>query len=221
MDKWRSESEEMINYFEREWVQKNPNWFEAFAQRIPSTNNGLESHNRLIKDEHTYRERMDLGKFRVALCSMIETWGISYTTGLSELNLDAPELPLKMWTKGYQLAKENVKITSRRTGSKMVYRCAKSDNIVDSIGCDDFDSFKKQSFDFHDTIFEHPTRRDNWLRSECDCADYFKLFTCAHIIGIAIRLKCIAPPAEAKSLPIGEKRKRGRPAKAKPALVRQ
>lgn len=54
MKKWRAESEKMMDYFEREWVQKCPNWYEAFAKRIPSTNNGLESRNRLIKDEHVY-----------------------------------------------------------------------------------------------------------------------------------------------------------------------
>ncbi|CAF4622001.1 unnamed protein product [Rotaria sp. Silwood2] len=38
---------------------------------------------------------------------------------------------------------------------------------------------------------------------------------------IKIRLKCCKPPPAAKTVPIGQKRKRGRPAKAKAALLIQ
>jgi hypothetical protein len=34
-------------------VDKNNNWYEGSGLLIPSTNNGLESWNRVIKDEHT------------------------------------------------------------------------------------------------------------------------------------------------------------------------
>jgi len=52
-----------------------------------------------------------------------------------------------------------------------------------------------------------------------DCPYYFKNFLCKHLIGLAIRLKAVALPVEAKNIPIGLKRKRGRPAKAKKALL--
>lgn len=195
--------------------------YESFAKRTPSTNTALESQNRLIKDEHTLRERIDLGKFRLALFSMVETWAILYTSGIKTTHFDAPELTLAIWTKGYQFAKSDAKITSRRRGNTIIYRSTTLSSIDDSTNWPDFDSFKAKSFSFYNTSFEYPTKRENWLQSECDCSEYFKLFVCAHIIGIAIRLKCAAPPAEAKTIPIGEKRKRGRPAKAKPALTRQ
>lgn len=114
---------------------------------------------------------MELGLFNGTLVSMIETWSISITPGLSEVNNDAPDLPLKKWTEGYQFAKPNHKITSRRSGNKIVHRSSISQTIVDSIEWEDFDKFKKQSFGFHDTTFEYPVTRNNWLRSECDCSD--------------------------------------------------
>lgn len=221
MNKWREESDGLIDYFDNVWVRQNPNWYEAFAKLTPSTNNAMESNNRLIKDEHTIRERMDLGKFRVVLFSMIETWSNAYVSGHKTIELHGPKIELKMWTEGYNFAKANVKITSRRQGNTIVYRSALSQNNDDSTDWDNFDSFKKNSFSFYDTTFMYPVKRENWLKSECDCADYFKLFFCKHIIGIAIRLKCVVAPAEAKTVPIGQKRKRGRPAKAKPALTRQ
>lgn len=221
LQKWRDEAEGLIDYFERQWVDQNRNWFESFAKRVPSTNNAMESNNRLIKDEHTLRERMDIGKFRFALFSMIETWSGAYVANQKVVHLEAPEIELKLCTDGYNFAKENLKITTRRRGNLIVYRTWLTDTIDDSTDFVDFDSFKKNSFSFYDTTFVYPVKRDNWLNSECDCCNYFKLFICKHILGIAIRLKCITPPAEAKTVPIGQKRKRGRPAKAKSALVRQ
>ena len=44
---------------------------------------------------------------------------------------------------------------------------------------------------------------------------------CKHSLGMEIRLGISEPPAEAKSVPLGMKRKRGRPKLSKPALLRQ
>lgn len=91
----------------------------------------MESHNRLIKDDHTPRERMDLGKFRSALFSMVEIWAIKYTSGIKSMNFDAPLLTLDLWTKGYHFAKSNVKFTSQRRGNSIIFRSAMSDQVND------------------------------------------------------------------------------------------
>ena len=49
----------------------------------------------------------------------------------------------------------------------------------------------------------------------------FPKYTCLHIISIAYRYKLIEIPESAKIIPIGEKRKRGRPKKTKAALFYQ
>ncbi|CAF1030694.1 unnamed protein product [Didymodactylos carnosus] len=61
----------------------------------------------------------------------------------------------------------------------------------------------------------------HWKTSKCDCPAFLKNYICKHVAGMSIRLKYCKPPAAAKTVPIGEKRKRGRPAKAKPALLVQ
>ena len=60
-----------------------------------------------------------------------------------------------------------------------------------------------------------------WKRSKCNCPAFLKNYICKHIVGMAIRLKHCKPPPEAKTVALGEKRKRGRPSKAKPALLVQ
>ena len=47
------------------------------------------------------------------------------------------------------------------------------------------------------------------------------IFICKQVVGLGIQLKLISVPPEAKTVPIDQKRKRGRPAKTKPALIVQ
>lgn len=61
----------------------------------------------------------------------------------------------------------------------------------------------------------------SWIEGYCDCPIYLKMFICKHIVGLALRLKYEKAPPEAKNMMIGQKRKRGRPSKAKKALIFQ
>jgi hypothetical protein len=65
-----------------------------------------------------------------------------------------------------------------------------------------------------------PTDKEKWIDGKCDYIAYFKKRICKHVVRVAIR-KIAVPPPEAKAIPIGEKRRRGRPAKAKEALIIQ
>ena len=61
----------------------------------------------------------------------------------------------------------------------------------------------------------------NWMNAKFNCPAFLKDYICKHVVGMGIRLKQCIPPAAAKSVPIGAKRKRGRPARAKKALLVQ
>ncbi len=54
-----------------------------------------------------------------------------------------------------------------------------------------------------------------------NCPACLKYYICKHIIGLAARYKLCSIPLEAKNIPLGQKRKRGRVAKAKKALIVQ
>lgn len=62
---------------------------------------------------------------------------------------------------------------------------------------------------------------EKWRDGRCTCPVFLKNYMCKHLLGVAIRFKYIHPPLEAKNLEIGKKRKRGRPSKAKKALIVQ
>lgn len=79
-----------------------------------------------------------------------------------------------------------------------------------------FDEFKKNIVLGWSTIV--PVEK--WIEGTCNCPAFFKNFMCKHVVGIAIRLRLLEVPFEAKQIPIGQKRKRGRPKLAKKALIR-
>lgn len=220
--KWKKHSIELVKYFKKEWLTANKNWYEGFKSKTPSTNNALESSNKVIKDEQTLRERFDLSQFRGVLFSMVEQWSVEYSTGLNKINFGAPIVKLEIWTKGYNFARSNVKITSSRNAGKIIYSIPMSIDAID--GAENyakwstFDEYKSEAFAVVHTSFNYPVTSDNWLFGECDCSDGFKLFVCQHMVGIALRLKVTVAPSEAKTIPIGQKRKPGRPSKSKPAL---
>ncbi|RNA18420.1 hypothetical protein BpHYR1_007023 [Brachionus plicatilis] len=58
---------------------------------------------------------------------------------------------------------------------------------------------------------------------KCSCRWYIKKNICKHLIGISeiLNIPGCEIPLSAKNIPIGEKRKPGRPAKAKQALIVQ
>ena len=56
----------------------------------------------------------------------------------------------------------------------------------------------------------------HWKTSKCNYPYMLTNYVCKHVVGMAVRLKCYKPPPPAETVPIGEKRKRGRPSKLKP-----
>ena len=60
---------DFANYFHTNWVVKNSLWFEGATPGYPSTNNGIESTNAVIKKAHTFRERLPVVLFGIA-----DTW---------------------------------------------------------------------------------------------------------------------------------------------------
>ena len=81
LDKWRQlwPDSGFPAYFEDQYLIRCGGWFEGFDLRAPSTNNGLEPLNGAIKTNHTFRERLPVGRFVVTAQSMIHEWSRDLT----------------------------------------------------------------------------------------------------------------------------------------------
>lgn len=82
-----------------------------------------------------------------------------------------------------------------------------------------YDEYKEQHFREWEVMMLRG--KENLLHGTCNCPKFLKVYICKHLVGLAIRLKHIQPLSEARAIPIGMKRKRGRPTKAKKALIVQ
>ncbi len=71
------------------------------------------------------------------------------------------------------------------------------------------------------SVVETKLDKGNWRASTCSCPSFLRIYICCHIIGLASRYKLITIPDDAKAVPLGAKRKRGRIAGMKRALVVQ
>lgn len=116
----RANKKKILEYFQHEWLESNPNWFEGVSKLVPSTNNALESFNRVIKDENTLRERLPLSRFAVILKEYINTWSLQYTANAKTMHA-VPTLNLGLWTKAYQWANEKKKRLSRMLHPKDMF----------------------------------------------------------------------------------------------------
>lgn len=223
LQKYKDQTE-FITYFKAQWLEQNRNWYLGVAPNSPSTNNALESFNRVIKDTHTLRERFPLSRFLVVAEEMVHQWSNKYITNPEDNYIaNIPSLTTKHWTEAYQWAKKTKEVIMLRKDDNYNYYqipAGQATNCeVFDAQWESFDDFKKQNFS--KWLVSLPIETEEWREGKCDCPAFFNFYVCKHVIGLAIRLKHVVPPLEAKNIPIGEKRKRGRPSKAKRALIIQ
>ncbi|CAF4537726.1 unnamed protein product [Didymodactylos carnosus] len=235
MKKWKYKNKEknqsvldFLQYFDDEWLQSNPGWYEGVRLYTPSTNNALEAINRTIKDDGTFRERHVLSRFLTTASDIVRNWSIDRDPSSTNLKQFAtePTITLQLWTFSYQWAKSNKNIVCIPSGSKKIYYIPARD--LQSLTQTDLDRYKQQKFTTFNQFQKsfdiwclEMENNSHWKTSKCNCPAFLKNYICKHVAGMSIRLKYYKPPAAAKTVPIGEKRKRGRPAKAKPALLVQ
>ena len=217
MKKYKGEKD-FIKYFKSEWLDQHEGWYEGYAEKTPSTNNALESNNRVIKDNGTLRARLDLRLFLNTTKQIIRNWSLDHNPGdvnYVKFENEKTNITTKEWTNGFLWAKNKKEILSN---NNIHFVPCHGDTKINSAelskyknqSWSTFNQFKKINFKFYRVTLNN----EEWIKSICTCANYMKTYSCKHIIGIALRLKlCKAPPA-AKAIQLGQKRKRGRPQKS-------
>jgi hypothetical protein len=80
------EIDTFLEYFRKEWVDsKNNKWYEGAATRVPSTDNGLEGTNAVIKHVYTLRERLSVASYMANAVNMLRNWSIVYRMNIDEV----------------------------------------------------------------------------------------------------------------------------------------
>ncbi|XP_028175937.1 uncharacterized protein LOC114364130 [Ostrinia furnacalis] len=221
--KWENERV-FIAYFKEEWLLKNRHWYLGASPGSPATNNALEATNKVIKDTHTLRERIPLSRFLIVATTIVTEW--SQNKGIDSF-ATSYSVKLPDWTQAYQWVKMDIKVTILQSDTDTKTYLIQSTNKNTQKHKYAFIERTWKTFDQYKQIyFSHwklimPKNSNMWADSKCSCPKFAKKYMCKHVIGLAIRLKFVTVPLEAKNIQIGQKRKRGRPTKAKRALIIQ
>ncbi|CAF3713614.1 unnamed protein product [Rotaria socialis] len=159
-----------VEYFENEWLNSHNTWYENIQHFTPSTNDGLESFNKIIKDENTYRERIPLSRFRIITFETVKQWSSQYKHKLKQY-IQTPSITLDIWTKGYQWAKSDKSVISMNHGYTVEYYAPADDefkisnNDIDTINTmkwNTFDQYRKRAFNvWYIKMQNDPT---NWMK---------------------------------------------------------
>ena len=146
---------------------------------------------------------------------------------------EEPSLTLAARTDAYKFAHEDRPMKSRRDGARRVVLVKASDGQLD-LTDDDVRPWLRRAADHswegwadlvqdRSAFWRVEVRDDDWRGATCDFPVYQKNSLCKHSLGVPIRLRLagVVVPEAAKTLPLDQRRKRGRPALARRALQLQ
>lgn len=236
--KWINEKR-FCDYFKKEWLNKHSGWYEGYSQEYPSTNNALESNNNDIKRSKTFRERYPLSRFKVVAQKIVEEWSKERDPNKINAKLfsTAPTIATKLWTDGYQWIKLDKQVLYQEKSNQLEYYFTSSIEkpditktklnnyirLMKNMRWDDLDHYVDTATSIWKIILSKNCSVENeeWKNGICNCPVFYKEYMCKHLIGISMRNKFCKIPLIAKNIPIDTKRKRGRPSKAKKALIVQ
>jgi hypothetical protein len=217
-------------FLENEWLTLLDSWYEGYSIFTPSTKNSLEATNKVIKDEHTFRERHPLARFLTIANDIVSKWSISRNQDQTDPMVFStePTITLKKWTDSYHFAKSSKSVLQIPSKKKHLTDYYIPAGTIETVTKTDIQKYNKKKWiscdqfkDLQCGIWKLtlPNNGLEWTKGICNCPNFFKEYICKHAIGTGIRLKFCKPPPAAKDIPLGEKRKGGRPRKITKALV--
>ena len=133
---------------------------------------------------------------------------------------------LKLWTAGYQWALENKAVLQKphSTDSGCVLYFVWSSTLKEPLTeavlrryermkntWTTFPQFKSQYF----TVWAISIKQQHSNQSTFSCPNFQKNDECKHSLGMKIRLRLVQVPREVRNVPIGQKRRYGRPLQSK------
>lgn len=226
LEKWKILEPEFTMNFQNVYIENNEKWYAGSVYQAPLTNNCLEGFNRSFKLHQTYYKRQNLSVFKDSMLKFVHQRSLEYVnhrTPYQELLVIDDDLLLLGW----EYASSQKIITSEKNefflyaGDNMEILTMADVKLFEQITYDSFDEYVQTAFSIHKITYEE--KGIEWKNSRCTCAFYTLNYKCKHIVGIAFRLGLLAKPdsilVQAEQ-PIASKTPRGRPRKARPALVR-
>ncbi|CAF1120089.1 unnamed protein product, partial [Didymodactylos carnosus] len=215
LKKWQSDTslDTFRMYFQSEWIDALPYWYEGSALRYPMTNNGLESLNGKIKKHYTLRSKLPLAGFLSTGCQMISDWSLKLHNcvfSLEPIVSKDLELFASKWSTSisksmiplpWNVYEQVVPTIHAQLG---VQQCI---DMYQHCQFNTFDNYRRWYESAHIVSVQ---------QMYCTCRYFCKEYICKHLVGLKILYGIHKLPND--RLPLGKK-PRGRPKKTSLALL--
>ncbi|RNA42218.1 hypothetical protein BpHYR1_036256, partial [Brachionus plicatilis] len=208
-DKWLLQNdslvENFIKHFKEQWFTKQPGWYEGHALGYPSSNNALESTNRYIKEQSTFKDRLSVTRLDPA--------EKNYKAFKTQV-----EIRLADWTATAQWLQRKQSVIKHKINNnlKLYFVGNKNNQQIDQtyvdnwmtvhLNCDrdEFEDYKNHE----PLLYVIVPDLVDFKSGKCSCIWYIKNNICKHLIGISkiLNIPECEIPLSAKNIPIGEKR---------------
>lgn len=221
--KWSTKYQQLMNYFDQNWLKQNSNWFEGASPLYASTNNANEATNRWLKDNHLLRNRKSLSELKEACIGIVDFWGKIHHNFALE-----PLIKFKSWKKAFLWSEGSTKFLEDKE-SRRSWIEENSDEIEDEedarsaveiknevwyvaanqknkqqiskswikkhqlMKWETFDEFRKVNFSLYRINIQTPTT-STYFPSLCSCKNFFKNYHCEHSLGMLLKLKLVNVP---------------------------
>lgn len=223
--KWLEKEPDFCQYFDTYYMKRNKNWFHI-EDRIPTTNNAIESFHSSLKTHQTYWQKKGISEFKNRALEIVEERSREYNPAINEKpkNPFAEEATIsgKLKSKGFELAKSPLQFVSVNDGNSQVIYCRSKYDTIGQQNVDAFLNIEWDKFEEFDKFIEaansmrvitFPGGVVDWKNAKCTCSEYIKEFMCKHIIAVAVRVKVLKPDTDPDDEPLKPNRKKGRPKK--------
>ena len=234
--------DELTTHFAAEYGGDHKiNWAHClFKPAVPTSNNGLESKNRVIKKNGTHRNRVQVTRLMV---EVLPRWLSAEST--IDINWQGePALELHDWWKALLFVESPACTLAVSVGgvilvpsastvgvvNKEVKKADKSAKVAElakkfaafmlKTKASSFGAWKKLAYMFY-TLKKQPASFVGVARFDCSCPQYLHYKICKHALGWSVARKLVEVPTDKQLDQIGRVKTCGRPALAKRAWVKQ
>lgn len=214
--KW-SEETVFLDYFNKEWIHQLDGWYEGHAPEKPSTDIGLEAVNLQVKKEYMFGNRTPVGQFlEIVKQKIVHDWStIRNPANINyKPNSHTPVYTLEDETKAYQWLLKNKSVQAKTIDFSL-----KLNFVASELNWNDLDHL----LDSESSIWCIVLQEDDWKSGNCSCFYFAKYYKCKHLLCLSYNRKLHGTiiSETAKQIPLGQKRRKGAPTKAKRAFERQ
>lgn len=210
-------------YFRQQWVEKLPNWYEGFSGQSASTNNALESHNRVIKGD-VLRQRAPLNQFIENFMELTTFWSLERRFGAPKTFVSSIPIPPRVWTSALIMRdKFPIESIPQMSSNGITTFVMPQHSEVTLPSLEDATIFANPVLEPTTTFDNYRSMAQKWCivrGSTCSCVNFLKHYMCVHVLCCRMYAG-EQPPSNIVAQPIQQKRKRGRPRNTTRALVRQ